>query len=442
MEKREQNKGLPRAVLIQSLIIGILFGGENIFGFFEQNFMNTYLKHVLGLPEFNISIMVSLSALVGLIMNITFGILSDNSRSRFGRRRPFFLIGGIFSGCFMILYAFSENFLMALVIDGIIIGIFSNAYYVTGRSLIPDTVDVEYRGRANGIISIIGYIGLLIAIAGFLVVDLIPGFAIPDPENPTGTIVTQEGHLFVMTIGGLSIIICATIGFFFVKDPPISELTTKKGFFEEVSKIFNFQELRNQKEFFKITLAFTVFQSGIAAIMPFLFIYIYEIDLSTLELILAVLISFPIMFTVTFLLGRLADQYGRKKFVPLAIFVTAIGMSLVLFVRMEGTVNLILFYLGFPFVIVGLLGLVTPLKAWSQDLLPEEKRGTFYGLLNIIYTVSQIIGSMAAGLVVTILDTSWIFLLGSLFFILSIPFFLRVKETLVIEEPKLPDLYR
>jgi len=431
MEKTEKKNSLPRGILIQSILIGILFGGENIFGFFEQNFMNTYLKHVLGLPEFNVSIMVSLSALVGLIMNLSWGILSDNSRTRFGRRRPFFLIGGIFSGCFMILYAFSENFWMALIIDALIIGIFSNAYYVTGRSLIPDTVDVEYRGRANGIINIVGYIGLLIAIAGFLLANEI--FAIPDPENPTGTIITQDGHVFVMMIGGLAIILCSIIGFIFVKETPLSELPLKKGFFGELSNIFNFQELRKQTEFFKITLAFTVFQSGIAAIMPFLFIFIFELELSTLELILAVLISFPIMFFVTFILGRLADQFGRKKFVPIAIFITAIGMSITLFVKMGG-VNLILFYIGFPFVVIGLLGLVTPLKAWSQDLLPDEKRGTFYGLLNIIYTVSQIIGSMAAGLVITFLDTPWIFPLGSLFFILSIPFFLWVKETLVTQE--------
>ena len=428
MEKTKEKTELPKIVVIQSLIIGILFAGDNIFGFFEQNFMNTYLSHVLWEPEISVSIMVSLSAAVGLIMNLTFGILSDNSRTRFGRRRPFFLIGGLFAGTFMILFAFSQNFLTALVIDAIIIGIFSNAYYVSERSLIPDTIEPEHRGRANGIISIIGYIGLLIAIAGFLITNEI--FAEPNPTDPTGNIITQEGHLFVMAIGGLAIITCSVFGFILVKESPPSELPPKKGFFEELSKIFNFQELKKQKEFFKITLAYTVFQSGIAAIMPFLFIFIFDLGLETVDLIIAVAISFPVMFGVTFLLGHLADSYGRKKFLLLAILITAIGMSTALFVKVGDVVNLILFYLSFPFVVVALLGLLTPLKAWSQDLLPEEKTGTFYGLLNIIFTVSQIIGSMAAGIVVTILGEPWIFPLGALFFVLSIPFFLRVKETL------------
>ncbi len=428
MEETKEKTQLPKIVIIQSLIIGILFAGDNIFGFFEQNFMNTYLSHVLWEPEISVSIMVSLSAAVGLIMNLTFGILSDNSRSRFGRRRPFFLFGGLFAGTFMILFAFSPNFLVALVIDAIIIGIFSNAYYVSERSLIPDTVEPEYRGRANGIISIVGYIGLLIAIAGFLIANEI--FAEPNPMDPTGNIITQEGHLFVMAIGGLAIIICSVFGFILVKEPHPSELPPKSGFYEELSRIFNYQELKKQKEFFKITLAYTIFQSGIAAIMPFLFIFIFDLGLETVDLIIAVAISFPVMFGVTFLLGHLADQYGRKKFLLIAILITAIGISTALFVKMGDVVNLILFYLSFPFVIVALLGLLTPLKAWSQDLLPEEKRGTFYGLLNVIFTVSQIIGSITAGLVVTFLGEPWIFPLGALFFILSIPFFLRVKETL------------
>ena len=40
MEEKQQEK-IPKEVLIQSILIGILFGGDQIFGFFEQNFFNT-----------------------------------------------------------------------------------------------------------------------------------------------------------------------------------------------------------------------------------------------------------------------------------------------------------------------------------------------------------------------------------------------------------------
>jgi MFS family permease len=90
--------------------------------------------------------------------------------------------------------------------------------------------------------------------------------------------------------------------------------------------------------------------------------------------------------------------------------------------------------IGLPFVLVGVLALVTPLNAWSQDLLPVDKRGQFTGILNIVNTVSQIIGAFAGGIVATFFGIQWIFVLGPVFFIASIPFFMMVKETLKLEE--------
>ncbi len=432
MEKAEPTKPLSKFLITQAIFIGILFGGDNIFGFFEQNFFNTYLSHILGLEELYISIMVSLSAVVGLVMNLTFGILSDNTRSSLGRRKPFFFIGGIIAGLAMILYAFSPNYITAIILDVLIIGIASNAYYVTERALIPDSFDAEYRGRANSILNIIGYLGLLTAIAGFLIANEF--FSVPNPSGD-GTIIIQEGYLFVLTIGGGAFIICAIIGLLFIKEVPPEELPPKKAFLEEFRGIFNINELRKNNEFFKLTLAYTIFRCGIGAIMPFLFIFIFSLGIPTVNLIFSILIGFPILFYVISVLGRLSDQHGRKKYVPISILIVSIGIFFTVLVKIGTHVNLFLFYIVFTFILIGLLGLVTPLNAWAQDLLPEDKRGKFYGILNIIFTIPQIIGSMAAGIVasIAILGIPWIFPLGSMFFLLSILFFMRVKETLVID---------
>ena len=441
MQEKQQEK-IPKEVLIQSILIGILFGGDQIFGFFEQNFFNTYLEHVLWLEPFEflflkiepISLMVSLSAAVGLVANLTWGIISDNTRSRFGRRKPYLLFGGIIAGVSMIAFAFTQDYLSALVIDVLIIGIASNAYYVTERSLIPDSVDIEHRGRANGIVNIIGYIGLLIAVAGFLIANEL--FSVPNPVED-GTIITPEGHFFVLLIGGGAFILCGIIGFLTIKEVSPFELPPRRSFLSELKQIFNYSEFRKNNEFFKLTLAYTIFRCGIGVIMPFLFVYIFSLGLSTLELVGSIGIGFPVLFIVIFILGRLADRYGRKKFVPASIVITSIGLVGVLFVKQGTEVNLLIFGLTLPFILVALLGLVTPLNAWAQDLMPEEERGKFYGLLNIIFTISQIIGAFTAGFVTTneTLGTAWIFPLGAVFFLISIPFFMMVKETLLqVEE--------
>ncbi len=211
--------------------------------------------------------MVSLSATMGLIAMFVWGILSDNTRTKFGRRRPYLLLG-IIAGIAMMFFGLSLDYRLCLIIDVFIIGIASNAFLVAERALIPDTVEVEKRGRANGIINSISYIGLLIGVAFLLLGNEL--FGIPDPRpGADGTIITQEGHILLLYIGGLLFASVGVIGFFFIEEKPVSELPEKKKFFTELKKTFNYTELKPQKEFFKILIAFLIFQSGIASVMTF-----------------------------------------------------------------------------------------------------------------------------------------------------------------------------
>ncbi len=146
MTEKRFSKFLKR----QILLIGLLYMGDYLFFFFEQNYFNTYLDHVLYLPELFISIMVSLSATVGLISMPLWGIASDHTRSKYGRRRPFLLFG-IIAGFGMVLFGFAYLFfgrteiayIWCLIVDVVIIGIASNAFLVAERSLIPDTIEVQ-----------------------------------------------------------------------------------------------------------------------------------------------------------------------------------------------------------------------------------------------------------------------------------------------------------
>ena len=135
-----KEKAFTGMLLRQVLLIGMLYMGDYLFFFFEQNYFNTYLDHVLYLPEFYISIMVSLSATVGLITMYIWGIISDNTRSKYGRRRPFLLLG-IAGGIGMILYSLAfplfdqtpSAYLWCIIFDVIIIGVSSNAFLVAER---------------------------------------------------------------------------------------------------------------------------------------------------------------------------------------------------------------------------------------------------------------------------------------------------------------------
>lgn len=424
MDLKQEEKP-QRFLLFQILIIGLIFAAAQIFGYLEAEMFNTYLEHVLNKEDLYIGIMVILSAIVGLIMNLTFGILSDNTRTKFGRRKPFLLFGGIIAGISMIIFGFSPNYLVAVILDVIAIGVASNAYYIAQRSYIPDLVHINYRGRANSIANILGNLGLVISVALFLVLNEFFGV-----EVAGETVITQQGYLLALSIGGIGIIVVSLIGFFSIKEKTGSELPPKKGFFEEFKEIFNLDELKKNKEFFKIVIAYTVFNSGVFGTMTFLFNYIFDLGFETINLIIIIGIAAPIVFLVIYLLGRISDRYGRKKSIPITVICASVGFFLIPFLEMTAEPVFLLYVLAFTLILVAILGIIPVFDAFYQDYLPMDKKGKFIGIVNIVFTISQVIGTGVATIVSTFLGRPWIFPFMAFFFIASIPLFMKVKETI------------
>ena len=431
MEKTETKdtlEKLPKDIKKTAIIVGIIFAGATIFGYFEASFFNTYLDHVLNLEYYYISIMVSLSATMGLIMMIIWGIKSDNTRTKLGRRRPYLLFGFV-AGIAMIAFAFAEDFLMCIILDVIIIGIASNAFYTAQRSLIPDLVEPEHRGRANGIVNVFGNIGLLIAIGLTLVANEI--FTV---KRGTGNIITREGHLFLFIIGGGAVILCGVIGFMFLKELPPSELPPKKGFKVELKEIFDLEEFRRQNQFFRIVLAQTIYRAHIYVVLPFLFNYLFSLALTTFEFLIILAVSTPVILVVMMILGKIADKFGRKASVAPAIIIASIGFFMMPTALFYPQYKVIILLVTMPLVLLGLLGLEVPLGAWSQDLLPEDRRGKFLGILNVVNTMSQVIGAIVGGIIATIYGLVWVFAFAPIFSLGSILLFRRVRETLISED--------
>ncbi|MFX1339702.1 MAG: MFS transporter [Promethearchaeota archaeon] len=428
IDKKEPIEKLPKEIRKIALIVGIMLAGSTIFGYFEASFFNTYLDHILNLPYYYISIMVSLSATMGLIWMIIWGIKSDNTRSKFGRRRPYLLFGFI-AGIAMIAFVFAENFLMCIILDVIIIGIASNAYYVAQRALIPDLIEPEYRGRANGIAGALGNIGLLVAIGLTLVANEI--YTI---KRGTGNIITREGHLFLFIIGGVAIILCGIIGFTLLKESPASELPPKKTFMVELKEIFDLEEFRRQNQFFRIVLAQTIFRAHIYVVLPFLFNYLFSLALTTLEFLSIIAVSTPLIILVMIILGKFADKFGRKASVAPGIIIASIGFFTMPLALFYPQYKMVILLVAMPLMLIGLLGLDVPLAAWSQDLLPEDKRGKFIGILNVVSTISQVIGVIVGGIIATVYGLVWVFAFAPIFSLGSIILFRRVRETLITED--------
>ena len=208
---------------------------------------------------------------------------------------------------------------------------------------------------------------------------------------------------------------------------------------EEFRETFNIEELKKHREFFKLIVAQTVLMSGVSAVMPYLFNFIFSLEIQATDMAIIFLIAGPVLIVTIYALGTLTDKIGRKKVVIPTVIVSSIGFIMIPFLTQFGQVNSILLGISFALILVGILGAMVPLETWSQDLLPEGRKGQFIGIFNIVSTVSQIIGALTAGVVATLLTgrvtnpIAWIFLVTPFFFVASIIFYRRVEETLQVK---------
>ncbi len=120
---------------------------------------------------------------VALLSNPFFGLRSDRTRNRFGRRRPYIVIGTLINVGGILVMAFAPDLfvqehsgnliapsLFVLTFGYIIVQFGSNAAQAPFHALLPDLVPQEQRGVASGIMGLAYWLG---TITGVLVPTLV-----------------------------------------------------------------------------------------------------------------------------------------------------------------------------------------------------------------------------------------------------------------------------
>lgn len=115
-------------------------------------------------------------ALVSMLTGPIAGVLSDESRSRWGRRRPFLAVG-IGLNCVALLALIGAATLLQFILAFVAVQLFANLAGSPYTALIPDQVPDMQKGKATGFAGFAEVIGRLVgAILGGLMISL-PGTA-------------------------------------------------------------------------------------------------------------------------------------------------------------------------------------------------------------------------------------------------------------------------
>jgi MFS family permease len=151
--------------------------------------------------------MRSAGLVIAMLVQPAAGLLSDRSTSRFGRRRPYILVGALLDLVFLTVIALSHDY-WTLLIGVLLIQFSSNISHGPLQALIPDLVPEDQRGRASAVKSLFELLPLVLV--GLTIAKLVGA--------------GQLGWAFFAT--GASLLVVAVITVLTVKEVPLTEKPT------------------------------------------------------------------------------------------------------------------------------------------------------------------------------------------------------------------------
>ncbi len=349
----------------------------------ENSWFNTFVFDTITPDPRPVAWMVAGSAITATLTTLLMGTLSDRTRSRWGRRRPFILFGYILWGLSTILFptvayikVTSLAVIMVVLADSVMTFFGSTANDAAFNAWTTDIATSDQRGRIEGVLNLSVFIAQIVAmVAAGMLIDAVGYF------------------IFFYVLGGI-VLVTGLVAGYFLHDTPLPETeTTHPPFWSEFASLFNMDTLRNNRELFVLLLFIMVTSIGMQVSFPYLIVYLENyIGVSKSEFSIiggAVMVGSAI---VAIPFGILADKWNKKAMLAIAIVVSALGGILLSLVK---TLPLLAFT-GFLWQAFSVAVSVASV-AWLKDLLPEQNRGKFLGIRMIFWIAIPMVLGPALG---------------------------------------------
>ena len=358
-----------------SLIIFSLFG--QIAWVVENMLLSDFIKSEFDADNYQVALMVSLSAIVATLTTLLIGALSD----KLGKRKIFICAGYIIWGLSILCFTFStKDALISVMGEGAniaVVGITlvilfdcfmtffgSAANDACFNSWVTDSTDKTNRGGVEGINSMMPLIATLI------VFGLLSGYAKPGSWHIVFIV------LSILTIGA------GVLGIFTIKDVTL-EKNPDSHYFKDIVYGFKPSVIKSNKSLYAVLILFAIFGIGLQAYMPYLVTY-YKVTITGTMLgfdsyvfIMAPAIILAAVFT--FFYGKLYDKIGFSKSILGSLSILIVGLSL-LFIFNKQNEQIVLKFIGSLLMMSGYLGSTAIFGAKIRDLTPEGKVGLFQGI--------------------------------------------------------------
>jgi MFS family permease len=399
-----------------------VFAQEITWNFYDSQVPVSLLKYISSVAI--VGLIMGLDNLLGLFIEPIIGKRSDNTRTRFGRRMPYIMVGIPLAALFFVLIPFETSLLtlMIFILGYVTIMLLFKA---PTESLLPDFIPEEHRSKANAIGKVMTSISIIIAaLISLLVVDV--------------------NLQLAFIISAIIMVLCLFIVLSTVKEKNAisyqlilkeEELGGTKDTQQKKNITFRdtFRHIRKEKDksTFIILLSVLLMSlawSGLRALLTPYAMEVYGLSRGTAgSLTLYGGIAFLIF---AYPLSVLAEKYGRFLFIK-------IGFTLVIFSMVLGfliqtilmlIIAVILLSIGWSTLVINMIVII-----WGKAPSSKES-GTYTGLYYFFYYGAAAFGPALLGLFTDLTSWYYLFLNAAIIYAIGFILILFVKKETQSEE--------
>jgi len=325
--------------------------------------------------------MTALGALIAMLVQPTVGTISDYTISRWGRRKPYIVIGSVLDVVFLLGIA-SSNTVLAIAVFVILLQFSSNFAQGPFQGYVPDLVPAHQVGMASSLVGL------------FSVLGNVAGFAIAAVALALYATVPSSFFVATMTLGALELATMVSV-VFRVDNGPAPRDRGGRSWLAVAREAWGTDILRERSFMFLVGSRFFVLMGAGVLVNGAVFFLARSLGLDTSAAGIALL---GVLFVVTagnviavVPAARVSDRVGRKPVIYVACALGAAGVAIVAIAP------------GVPVALVGatLFGVgsgsfLAVDWALMTDIIPKAASGRYMGISNVATASSGVVAIAVA----------------------------------------------
>jgi maltose/moltooligosaccharide transporter len=385
----------------RTFLLGFGFLGVSVIWALYNAYVPIFLKETFHLRSTLIGFVMTIDNILAIVLLPYLGALSDRTRTRLGRRRPYILAGSVLALVFFLFIPWANAMqrlglmMLAIVLMNLCMALFRSPVI----ALMPDITPSRFRSQANGIINFMGGLGALLVFFG-------------------GKPLYDRRVALPFLVGGLVMFAASMLVVIFIRERAEGPAAGGRpglsfaGSFREL--VGNLKDVfAGERSLFFILLAILCWFVGYNAIETFFTSYA-KYYLGMKESTGALILGF---FSFTFMVasigsGFLGARIGRNRTIRIGLLLTCATLVAALFVRrfLPLAVLFAAGGLGWSLVNVNSLPMVV-------DMTTLEKVGGYTGLYYFFSQAANIIAPPASGLLIDAFGYGSLMVFSSVLFV-------------------------